>query len=390
MKRLLLFSLFLIIFVYINAQNKIPIEYNRHIYLKGSLNGAAKSNFVFDTGAHNLYIDSSYYAESGLKFEKFMKAVLPGAGTGKQNAKIINDKLSYSFAGNIYQPQYGVLFQLRPILGDFADGIIGKDYFAKQCIEVNYEENYMKKYSTISEADLTGFTKLEGNKELGELVFPITLKLENDIIINDYFFLDLGSGGSVNMNSARAEKYNLETNIKQKIRSYTTQGGVGGESKSYTIKLLELNIAGYTLKDFHMGYSLNKTGALAGGKRAGIFGSRILDRFTIIIDFKNNNLYLKPNNNLNKPFDKTTFGFSFTNRFKSGYWIVTGFYEGFPAESSGLKVDDKIIEVNGIPVKNISTFDKQREILNSNTLRLKVERGKSSIFISIKKQPWFQ
>lgn len=374
------------------AQGKIPIEYYSHIYLKGSLNGTAVSNFVFDTGAHDLYIDSCYYAESGLEFVKLANANLPGAGTGLQKVKVVMDKLSYAFSDNVYHPKYGVLFHLRPILGDFADGIVGKNYFENQCLEVNYEKKYMKKYSSISDIDLDGYKKLAGKNVDGKFLYPLTLRVTDKIIINDYFTLDLGSASAVIVNSLVAKKYDLDNNINKKVKFYTTQGGVGGDSQSYSFIIPEVSIAGYTLKNVDASYSVDKAGALAATTNAGLLGNLILERFSIIMDFKNNNLYLKPRENFNKPFDQTTYGFSFSNRYKTGdgYWEVNGFYEGLPTEASGLKIGDKIIEVNGIPVKDISTFEKESGILRNDTLLLKIERKDAPLHIKITKENLFK
>lgn len=388
MKKLLYTFTFFILSAPVFGQVKIPIEYYRHIYLKGKLNGAPTSRFVFDTGAHDLYIDSCFYAESGLAFEKLGNAVLPGAGTGRQKAKVVMDKLSYAFHDNIYQPKLGVIFNLRPILGDFADGIIGKNYFDGQCLEINYKENYMKKYNAVSEINLTGYKKVQGRNVGGMITIPVTIKISNDLTITEHFLLDLGSGGTINLNSTTANKYAVDRKIGKKMHSYTSQGGVGGSSQSYTLLLPEVSVAGYTLKDMTASRSLDKSGALASTKYAGLIGNEIMDRFSLVIDFKDNSIYLKPNEDINLPFNKTTFGFFFANRFKDdgGYWQVNGFYKGLPAESSGMKAGDKIKEVNGVPVKNITTFEKQKEILDSNVLRLKIERKDSPLEVTITRE----
>lgn len=41
-------------------------------------------------------------------------------------------------------------------------------------------------------------------------------------------------------------------------------------------------------------------------------------------------------------------------------WIVTGFYRGSNAEKQGLKIDDRIIAVNGISIHDIS-YESQKE-----------------------------
>jgi len=375
----------------LSGQTTIPIEYYSHIYIKGKLNDAPVSNFVFDTGAHDLYIDSCYYIESGLKFEKLANAILPGAGTGKQKVKIVMDKLLYAFSDNFYQPKHGVLFNLRPILGDFADGIVGINYFEDQCLKINYKENYMKKYNSISDIDLTGYKKIKGESVGGKISVPLTIKISNDLSITENFLLDLGSGSSIMVNSTTASKYAIDNKTGEKIHSYTSQGGVGGNSQSYEFILPEVSIGGYVLKNVIASRSLDKAGALASTKYAGLLGNNIMKRFTLIIDFKDICIYIKPNDDIDQPFNKTTFGFFFANRFKDngGYWKVNGFYKNLPAENSGLKVGDEIREVNGVPVKDINSFEKQIKVFENDTLQLKIERKDSPLTVTLSKQNLF-
>lgn len=373
----------LIIYLFIFPKIKgqiIPIEYNRHIYLKGSLNGEPLSNFIFDTGADILYVDSSYHIESNMKFDNLKESHAGGAGTTRQKVKIIRDELSFDFSGNIYESGIGIILNLRSILGDFVDGMIGKVYFKDKAVEVDYVKKYMKIYDSILDMNLTEYKRIETKFVNNRILVPITIKITEDINVTDYFLLDLGSGGSIDLTSPAAKKYGIDSKITDKAYYYTTRGGIGGESRSYDFNMPEVSIGGYVLKDVIVRRSLDRTGALSSSYHAGLLGNDILSRFDLVIDFKNNDIYVKPNGDINKPFNNTTFGFSFTNNFKTlGHWVVNGFYKGFSAEKSGMKINDRIIEVNGIPTKEINTFELQAKILDSDSIKLKMERNNSPL-----------
>lgn len=128
-------------------------------------------------------------------------------------------------------------------------------------------------------------------------------------------------------------------------------------------------ISDYFLENVNMSYSADTSGLLQSGPYIGILGNNILEKFNVLFDFKNRNLYLKPNEDFSKPYVFDRVGFSFVDRYKThGGWIVTGLTENSPAEKQGLRIDDKILFVNEIPVEKISKksqkgyFDKFDEV----------------------------
>ncbi len=103
---------------------------------------------------------------------------------------------------------------------------------------------------------------------------------------------------------------------------------------------------------------------MASDEHFGLLGNGIYSRFTVIIDFINNDFYLKPNSKYNEPFEFSRLGFSYVDRNQTlDAWIVTGLYSGCNPEKQGLKIDDRIIAVNGISIKEIS-YESQKEFFN--------------------------
>ncbi|NLF43219.1 MAG: PDZ domain-containing protein, partial [Bacteroidales bacterium] len=56
-------------------------------------------------------------------------------------------------------------------------------------------------------------------------------------------------------------------------------------------------------------------------------------------------------------------------------WIVTGLYENSPAHKQGLKIDDKIIAVNKIPVSQLDFKSGETFLDGLSDIELTVKRG---------------
>ena len=144
---------------------------------------------------------------------------------------------------------------------------------------------------------------------------------------------------------------------------------MGGKTSGYSFFADSCVIVGFSLAAVSSGFEIDSTGATETKKPTGMIGNTLLDRFEVFIDFRNKNLYLKPNSDFEKSYKKTRLGFAYSDRSQTlGGWIVNGFDSNSNAEKSGLSIDDIIISVNNIPVSKISHekqkhfFDNQKKI----------------------------
>lgn len=359
-----------------NKQNGIiPIEYRGHIYVKGKVNNV-EGNFVFDTGADNLYFDSLFYDKSHFSYDSIAIAKLPGAGTGMQTVEVILNSVDFNSGEIDYKTNVVPIMSLKTILGDFADGILGLDYFSDKVLEINYQKNYMKVHHEIDSLTYIEYSKIQCQKIGNKLFVPLTVHINDSISISEIFTLDLGSGGSVSITSPVALKNGFDKCISKKVKYHTKYGGVGGESESYGFYAKSIEVGGYKLSHFGADYSLDKSGALASTKHAGLLGNDVLERFDVIIDFKSSCLYLKPNAKFSEDYSFSRLGFSYIDRSKTfGAWIVTGLYENSSAEKCGLQIDDKIIAIDGKDINNIDYNQQKEHIKKASKLKLKIIRN---------------
>ena len=262
----------------------IPIKYiKNHLYIEGNVDGA-RGSFLFDTGADNFYFDSVFFNQHIFDYKKVAVAMLPGVGSTPQKTKVILDTVSFQFGNNIYQTKTVPVFGLKEIVGDFADGIIGKSYFSNKIMQIDYKHEYIKLYDSIEMISTVGFSKIPFIQDHRRLLLPLKIELNNSINIEGNFVFDLGSGHAVTFNSPIAKQFDLAKNIDYKVKYETKYGGVGGQSARYDFWVGSIKIGDYELNNFVGEYSTDTQGALSSDKHSGLLGHEILERFDIIID----------------------------------------------------------------------------------------------------------
>lgn len=349
------------------------VYHGQHIYFKSDFSGKA-ANFVFDTGADMVYVDSTFLAGSGLRFSKVGYAMLGGVGGKQQRVKMIFDDAVFRLYGKEYKPKMAPIIQLKPILGDKADGLFGIQELVGKAIIIDYENEKIGFVNQLSAADTEGFVPVDIEITSNRIYLPVAVSIDDNITITGKAMMDLGSGGSISLSAAVANRYKLST-IKEKFGVTYEQGGIGGKSSSWKFRAKKSTIASFDINDLVLGYSTDSSGALSGkNDHIGLIGNQVWERFYVIIDLKGKKLYLKPNSSFNKESFFNTLGFAYTDRSKTlGCWVVNGLYHGSDAEKAGLKGGDRIVEFNGKDVKSLSEVEQEALYENAGEVNLKVE-----------------
>ncbi len=273
------------------------------------------------------------------------------------------------------------IIQLKPIVGDYADGILGIDNLDGKVITIDYLNEQMAFEDQLGSTE--GFTSIPIRYENRRIYVPLTVAISEGEIIEGEGLMDLGSSGSVELTSWVAQEYAL-TNIKPQIRYSTAVGGIGGASSGSDFRAKSASVDGYTLNDIVMGFSNNTGGALASKEYIGIVGNDFWERFDMIIDLPGKRLFLRPNSKFHDPFESPVRGFSCTDRSRSlGYWIVNSLAKDSNAEEAGLRNGDHITAVNGRDVKGISLEERKTFFNGMTEITLTVQRDNVTVQISL-------
>ena len=370
--------------VFVLPENATPVVITGYLFIPGDAD-SAPGNFLIDLGADNLYLDSVFFYENKLTYENTFFANISGIGNTLKRIIVIRDSVNFTFKGYNFKTDIVPVLDLKPIGGDFVDGLLGVRYFMDKVLEINYEHEYIIIHKGIDSVDLTHYKSIELKRVENYICAPITMKTKG-VIINGHFIIDTGYPVS-SITSNASKVHNLENTITHKVEYYTDYGGIGGNSASYDFIIDSVLISEFGLNNVNMSFSVDSAGILSDGDYLGIIGNDILKRFDVIFDFANLILYLKPNKNYKTPFVFDRLGFTYVDRFKTmGGWIVTGLTVNSDAEKQGLKIDDKIISVNDIAVEDIEYTTQDEFFDNTNRVRMVVEdsSGRKTLKFNLK------
>jgi predicted aspartyl protease len=257
---------------------------DNYIHLKGKINNSDTVDFLFDTGASSCVITSSLINQKvNLKIDGSAenggsdgKAVV---GTSSKNTIEINDLKweNVSILSIDYQ---------KPSF----DAILGWIAFENKIIEIDYEKNILIIHQSLPQLS-SEYSKLEF--KLLEGIPYIKLK----IIVNGkesetWFDFDTGSDGTLSIGQKFASENSLNDIMKQ-IGKTKSVGSTGKEIISTLVMLPKLKIGDFEM--YQIPLNIQQLEIENVGYNENI-GNKILKRFNTIIDFKNNYIYLKPNN----------------------------------------------------------------------------------------------
>lgn len=334
-----------------------PVLYSSYIFVQARVD-SVDAHLLVDAAARNLYLDGHYYYGNDFDHENIMPAKITGIGNSSQSVNVIKDTVRFAFGGRDFATRMVPILRLKPIGGDYVDGIVGMRFFDGQALRIDYKSGYIAVADTLDPATVEGFTRLHMSRVDHYYCVPARLEVDGAVVEGD-FIIDTGMPITT-LTSSAAQAHDLGAKIKRKVRYYNLYGGVGGESESHEFLAGSLEVGGARLRGVYMAYSNDDAGVLADGRYVGILGNNVLDRFDVVFDFDAEDLYLRPNASFSDPYVFDRLGFSYVDRSTTmGGWIVTGLTEGSPAERCGLQAEDRITALNGTPVREIPLADQK-------------------------------
>ena len=273
---------------------RVNVEYQgHHLYLKSQVNGKS-ANLVFDTGAELVYLDSTYLAQSGLSFKHVGSAMIGGAGLEKKKTKIIFGGISVTTGGRKYTPPYVPVVNLKPILGNLADGIFGIQEISEKIITINMQKGEMILSDVLSPAITQGYSRVPIEYKSGRILIPVKVTVNAQMVISGNAMMDMGAGGGIEFTSRTASKHKLG-NIKEKKPFHYKHGGIGGESSGYEFAVSDAKFGNLDVDTRIARYSSDKSGAMASDTYVGIIGNKIWEQYSVILALKSKTLYFKKN-----------------------------------------------------------------------------------------------
>ncbi len=320
------------------------------VILHGTLDDFKDSlNFVLDTGSGGISIDSvtcEYYnfptqpsdklvrGIAGMKYVSFAKdhtLHLPGVTVPDLDFHINN----YEILSSAY--------------GMKIDGIIGYSFFRRYLVFLDYDNQLMKVYTPGTIKYPRGGYLLK--PQFSTLPMQMASIKDNKSVLGKFYF-DTGAGLCLLMNDDFAHDSDI---IKKNKKTYLTQAeGLGGKTDMQLLVVKELKIGPYRFRKVPAYIFNDEFGVTNYPVLGGLIGNDIWRRFNIIINYPQQEIYIKPNNHFLDSFDYSYTGLGFY--LIDGAITVTDIIKDSPAEKAGFEEGDIILGVGNNFSNNIQTY----------------------------------
>ena len=170
------------------------------------------------------------------------------------------------------------------------DAVLGWVIFEDKIVEIDYEKSVLVVHPFLPNLSKE-YTKLEF-KLIGGIPYIKCKFLVNEREIEGWFDFDTGSNGELIIGQKFA-KDNLLNNAMKNIGTSQSVGSTGIAIKNNKYILPKLKLGDYEMYQIPLAIQEQE---IKGDEHNENIGNNILKRFNTIIDFKNNYIYLKPNN----------------------------------------------------------------------------------------------
>ena len=319
-------------------------------------------NFVLDTGSGGISIDSftcDYYKLKTVPSDRIVRGI-----AGMKYVSFTNDHTLHLQGVTVDKLDFHINNYdiLTSAYGMHIDGIIGYSFFRRYLTCIDYDNQQIKVYTPGTYKYPRGGYLLKPQFSTLPMQFA-EVKDNKDILAK--FYLDTGAGLCFLMNDDFA---NDSAVFKKKRKKYLTQAeGLGGKTEMQLSVVKEIKIGPYRFHNvpayvFNDEYNVTNYPALGG-----LIGNDILRRFNVVLNYPQQEIYIKPNKHYVDSFDYSYTGLGFY--LINGAITVTDIIKESPAEKAGFKYGDIIIGVENNFSNNIQTY---KVLLQNAKARLRV------------------
>ena len=248
-------------------------------------------------------------------------------------------------------------------------GILGADFLSRFVLEIDYRRHQLYLHEPRGYQPRTKFLPVPSEfiRHRAYLYLPINFTSQE--ASNRKVLLDSGAGITLLLHTFGDTT--VTEDLPVPTLPSTLAQGISGEVNGNVGRASSLSLGTQVLEDvitYFQPVDTTKLNYLSG--RQGIIGNKILRRFTVVIDYPRQEVYVRPDGRqIRRRFKYDRSGLSITaggDRLRQFY--VARIIPGSPAEEAGLQIGDRIAAVNNTSV----TFMTLGGILNR--LRGKVGR----------------
>ncbi|MDY0076511.1 MAG: aspartyl protease family protein [Bacteroidales bacterium] len=337
-------------FELINNLVIVPVLLNDSVWMKFLLDTGVRTTLLTEGNEHHLEVTYNRPVKiSGLgasgEIEAFVasnvKLQLPGI-TGRGQTLIV--------LGEDY-------LNLQSHIGQEVHGILGYDFFSHFVVKIDYSSKIITVYESETYKPPSRYSIFPIKLVKGRPYLNAAIIQSDGSKISGSFLIDTGASHSLLLEPDSINNIRLPSKTLPAILGWGISGAIDG--KIGRIKLFSLGQFNFKNVVSSYGASLRTAEQLI-PDRIGSIGGEVLSRFTLILDYKSEKLYLKKNHNYHRNFSHNKSGLNLVaegKEFKT--FSVIHVLEGSPAAKAGILQGDIVVAINGKGAAQLSLEEVQ-------------------------------
>jgi predicted aspartyl protease len=368
------------------AQFTMPFEFhNQFIVVSIRVNGLPLK-FIVDTGAEYTILFHREIADwLGLESQRRVRLMGADMETELYARVVPTVSLMLQDQCHVTTPLLVLeedFFELDHVIGIPVAGILGGGVLRQFAIKIDYTRPELTFYDPVFfKAPAMGFKRiqLEIDRSKPFVVTEISIRPGEKHRVK--LLLDTGAS-LASLLYVRPEN---GLHIPDTVITGTLGVGLGGALRGYIGKMESLELGDYTFERYLASFQqpVVEDSLLHSFGKDGMIGNGLLSRFNLILDYKNSQLYLKPNRWFRKKIKADRSGLILITTGSDLRRIqVLDVIVGSPAHEAGIVPGDVLLRYNNVPLSLVGYEGLLRRLTRSpgKRVRLDIKRGDSRSF----------
>lgn len=346
---------------------EIPIQIsNNLIVVQVILNDALPLKFVVDTGVRTAILTQKAFSDI-LQLPYNRKYSISGPGGEKVIEAYVTNNVSLRLPG-INSRGHALLvleedyLELRNYLGMDVHGILGYELFSRFIVEIDYANKVMTLYAPERYRPKKKFHSVPMRIEDTKPYIVAPLVMADGTSISAKLLVDTGASHGLMLEPQTDDRIQAPVKTVSSIIGRGLGGAIVGKiGRLESLQMSDFKLE-HLLANFPDPNSYTDTLKSTSVFRNGSVGGEILSRFTVVLDFPRERMYLKKNSEFKKPFYYNLSGVTVKAiGVRLEVFEIIEVQGQSAGEEAGLQAGDRIVGVNNIEAQylhltNINAF----------------------------------
>jgi predicted aspartyl protease len=363
----------------------LPFEYyNNFIVINVRLHGLPMK-FVLDTGAeHTILLQREITDLLGMRYDRRVR--LMGADMSQEIYALTLSNIQLSLEDRLQVRTNLVVLEedfveLDRLTGVKIHGIIGASILRNFVVKIDYRNLVITLYrKDLFDGPPKGYYTLPVEMTRHKPYLTADITMANGHKATSRLLID--SGAAISALFYVSERNALE--IPEKYVTGQLGVGLGGSLLGYLGRVSKIEFGEFKFNELIANFQDvgDMDTVLIQQRKDGLIGNVLLNRFTIIIDYKESKIHLKPNKYYKKKISYDKSGLILINSGENLRQIaVLDVMSGSPAESAGIEPGDIITHYQNIPIRfySFEKFSGRLQGKSGKKIKLKIQRGEEKI-----------